>query len=586
MRENRTSRLSERNPRTRWLILDGAWNEGAFKRHIRNRQIVTQVWYAAYPNLSAIKIAENARLRAGLSARRGEGPTKDWLRLLRRDWTRPPAEPVRLEREDMQGLLVRGHSHHEAACFFLLTFAGRAAGRAAAKGWLGELLADRDVMMDGSPERCPLYAHVAFTPRGLERLGCPASLLAGFSDEFRFGMTTEHRRRLLGDDGASAPELWDWGGPGAEPDAALLLYARTERELASLSDRQRKRFARYGIREKLLETTWFVNKKEHFGFHDGITTPIIDGLGRQADPGLRIKPGEFILGYRNEYGRYTASPLVHRALDPAGCLKLDIHGSGAADFGRNGAYLVFRQLRQDVHGFWACIDQASHARGGAARRERLAAKMVGRWPSGAPLALAPDEDDPALADADDFRFHDDPHGHRCPIGAHIRRTTPATPSALGPGARRRSPGAGGTGSAASGRLRAAACGVDRPRGRSGQGGRRPGAGPPFHLPCRQHRPPVRVRSGKLGNNPQFETLHDDVDPLIGRRGRFAAGNGRMSRPRTSPFPAIPCARESAACPTLRPCAAARISSCRACPGSVTSPTAPDRRSQAPCSPGG
>ena len=53
-------------PRTNWLILDGAWNEGAFKHYIRNHQMVTQVWYSAYPNLSAIKIAENARLRAGL----------------------------------------------------------------------------------------------------------------------------------------------------------------------------------------------------------------------------------------------------------------------------------------------------------------------------------------------------------------------------------------------------------------------------------------------------------------------------------------------------------------------------------------
>ena len=312
-------------------------------------------------------------------------------------------------------------------------------------------------MMDGSPERCPLYAHVAFTPRGLERLGCPASLLAGFSDEFRFGMTTEHRRRLLGDDGASAPELWDWGGPGAEPDAALLLYARTERELASLSDRQRKRFAHYGIREKLLETTWFANKKEHFGFHDGITTPIIEGLGRQADPGQCIKPGEFILGYQNEYGRYTASPLVHRALDPAGCLKLDIHGSGAADFGRNGAYLVFRQLRQDVHGFWSCIDQASRTRGGAARRQRLAAKMVGRWPSGAPLALAPDRTT-ALADATTSGFTTTPTA----TAARSERTSgPWTPRLPRPsaGSRRRSPVTGGTG----------CCGAGAPMGRGARG---------------------------------------------------------------------------------------------------------------------
>ncbi|MGI5466740.1 Dyp-type peroxidase [Streptomyces sp. CA-132043] len=61
--------------------------------------------------------------------------------------------------------------------------------------------------------------------------------------------------------------------------------------------------------------------------------------------------------------------------------------------------------------------------------ELLAAKMVGRWRSGAPLALAPSQDDPALAaDAarnNDFTYREqDPGGRRCPVGAHIRRMNP------------------------------------------------------------------------------------------------------------------------------------------------------------------
>jgi deferrochelatase/peroxidase EfeB len=51
--------------------------------------------------------------------------------------------------------------------------------------------------------------------------------------------------------------------------------------------------------------------------------------------------------------------------------------------------------------------------------------MVGRWPSGAPLALAPDADDPKLATANDFAYHaDDERGARCPVGSHIRRSNP------------------------------------------------------------------------------------------------------------------------------------------------------------------
>ena len=54
----------------------------------------------------------------------------------------------------------------------------------------------------------------------------------------------------------------------------------------------------------------------------------------------------------------------------------------------------------------------------------LAAKMVGRWPSGAPLLLAPDADRPDLR-TDDFLYASvDPDGLACPFGSHIRRTNP------------------------------------------------------------------------------------------------------------------------------------------------------------------
>jgi hypothetical protein len=69
-------------PRTRWAFFGGAKDEGAFKRHIRNRQITTQVWYAAYPNISAMNIVANARIRAGLFGRQSDTGTQAWLSLL------------------------------------------------------------------------------------------------------------------------------------------------------------------------------------------------------------------------------------------------------------------------------------------------------------------------------------------------------------------------------------------------------------------------------------------------------------------------------------------------------------------------
>jgi Dyp-type peroxidase family len=510
-------------PRTRWLILDGAWNERTFKRHNRNKQIPTQVWYAAYPNLSAVNIGENARLRAGLFAPQNDKQTTDWLRLLRRDWGRPRAKPIVLEREDMQGLLVRGHKDHKAACYFLLTFANGEDGSAAAKRWMRALLADPEVMMQGSHDRHDCYAHLAFTHEGLRRLGCADSLLDGFSNEFRFGMPTEHRSRLLGDTGASSPECWQWGRVGQPLNAMLLLYARDKDGLATVRRRYERNFEQHGIGAELLSTTWFENKKEHFGFHDGITTPIIEGLGREAEPGLCIKPGEFILGYQNEYHRYSASPLVHRALDPEGHLKLDVEGSGAADFGRNGSYLVFRQLLQDVYGFWSFMDQAARDLDGTSqRREWLAAKMVGRWPSGAPLVLAPDRDDQGLADADGFMFHNnDREGRGCPIGAHIRRTNPRDSIEPQPG--------GPESLSLSNRHRLLRRGrtygdplVDSMDPEAiltkGDDGKERG----LHFICLNaniSRQFEFVQSSWC-NNPQFRALHDEVDPLIGERGRF------------------------------------------------------------------
>jgi hypothetical protein len=69
-------------PRTRWLVRDGAHNESGFKAFIRGHQIPNQVWYSAYPNLSAVTIDQNARLRAGLSGEPSAEEVEEWLRLL------------------------------------------------------------------------------------------------------------------------------------------------------------------------------------------------------------------------------------------------------------------------------------------------------------------------------------------------------------------------------------------------------------------------------------------------------------------------------------------------------------------------
>jgi Dyp-type peroxidase family len=110
------------------------------------------------------------------------------------------------------------------------------------------------------------------------------------------------------------------------------------------------------------------------------------------------------------------------------------------DFGRNGTYLVFRQLQQHVAEFWRFLDEATRRPEGASdpeARARLGAKFVGRWMSGAPLVKYPSSDPHAgtstFSQENDFAYYEtDAHGFACPVGSHIRRSNPR--DALGPDA--------------------------------------------------------------------------------------------------------------------------------------------------------
>jgi deferrochelatase/peroxidase EfeB len=202
-------------------------------------------------------------------------------------------------------------------------------------------------------------------------------------------MTTAHRQRLLGDVGPADPRGWFWGGPDTAPvHLLLLLYAATAQILAERRD------ALLAVAAGALDVVADLPTDElgdtgAFGFRDGLSQPRLAGLPR--DPGGRTVPtGEFVLGYPNAYGQLGPRPLLDPVTDPQRLLPRDPGGSGAADLGKDGSYLVVRQLRQDVDGFEAFLRERAGADQGA--RERLAAKMVGRWRSGAPLVLAPDAD--------------------------------------------------------------------------------------------------------------------------------------------------------------------------------------------------
>ncbi|MEU8843311.1 Dyp-type peroxidase [Streptomyces roseus] len=327
-----------------------------------------------------------------------------------------------LELDDIQGLVARGYSALKSACFLLLTVEDPTAARPA----LGRLAL---LATNGSAESPESALNLAFTSGGLRRLGLDTGELDGFSKEFASGMADPHRSRLLGDVGENAPSRWRWGGPDCPPaDVLVLLYARDDGLLGRLEAHVRQDALGDGLTEAARLGTSSLTDREPFGFRDGISQPLVEGLSKVAVGDDAVKAGEFVLGYTNEYGLLTDRPLLPAWYDATGLLPRAPDGGGAADFGRNGSYLVFRQLRQDVAGFHRYLEEVTRRPDGAAdpeAREVLAARMVGRWPSGAPLVHAPLRDDPSLGSDNDFGyFATDPHGLSCPLGAHIRRANP------------------------------------------------------------------------------------------------------------------------------------------------------------------
>lgn len=336
------------------------------------------------------------------------------------------------QRADIQGFVTSGYGHLRAAAYAFV----RLHDVSGAREWIRTLepaiATSRPwpAAADGRKDRPASAVNLAFTAQGLEACGLPRRVVCTFPPEFQEGIDAPHRSRILGDTDDSAPDRWEIGGPERNVHALVLIHAENETVLERICREQRARVEQTGGAVTELPEGWQrgyrpEHDREHFGFHDGISQPSIAGLAERGVP-----TGEFILGYENHYGVVPPTPVVPGDLDPAGVLPaLDnpYHAATLRDFGRHGSFVVYRKLRQHVGAFWTFMRQEA-ARAGrsgdAAYMIWLASKCVGRWPSGAPLVMAPDRDDRALASGDDFLYASDPDGIACPLGAHVRRTNP------------------------------------------------------------------------------------------------------------------------------------------------------------------
>ncbi len=315
-----------------------------------------------------------------------------------------------LELDDIQHFLM-ARPHAMVARYEFLSFKDPAAGRA----WLAGIIEKVGVAgaVRAASETESRWVTVAFTFNGLRALGLDEASLATFPDEFRQGMVA--RAEVLGDTGANHPGNWIDQTASPQLHAIVILFARDIAERERCKQEHEQFVTQCGGVEVLSSLDLAAippldYAHDHFGYRDRLSLPAIEGLaGDEPTPGSghALKPGEFFLGYPDENGPPNELP------------KPEI-------LSRNGSFVAYRRLEEHVGAFRDFLRQHGET---PEEQELIAAKLMGRWRSGAPLVLAPEKDDPALG-ADRQRNNNfdygkmDPHGYAAPLGSHIRRMNP------------------------------------------------------------------------------------------------------------------------------------------------------------------
>jgi deferrochelatase/peroxidase EfeB len=297
---------------------------------------------------------------------------------------------------------------------------------AAARAFLREL-APRITMAGVDPNTKPdPLLNVGITHNGLSALGIDPALLAKFDAVFKLGPHAVNM--ALGDVAGSRsdPASW-WERQFATEDVHCVvhLYAQSDDAAVDAMQAVRDLSGAKGVTELIprqdgtvLQGRWFVLRKLHFGYLDGISQPDIYWDDDAPHSPEQMDFRRFLLGYSTD--KCPSAP----ATGPA------------ANFARNSTYGLFRWIYQDVAAFNLFLSTEGprlfpHL-SDADAEELLAAKMMGRWRDGTPLVLSPEHPDPQLARSNDFGYlAEDPDGLRCPFSAHIRivnpRDTPLDP---------------------------------------------------------------------------------------------------------------------------------------------------------------
>ena len=355
---------------------------------------------------------------------------------------------------DIQGNVVRAYGRFgfPIARYLLLNISDGPGGR----NWLMSIIPSVTNSATWSTEpngvtRPKVTLNIAINHAGLAALELPLESLNSFSTEFSMGM--KKRKDITGDVGPSSPEHWDpvWHSDLKDKAVHVLLtlnavtrefleaqYKSVCNQIAASAGAVTLLDGHKGPSDSLLPyqeahiifENGLPTPKEHFGYTDGIGDPYFEGIqdartrvegrGKQMSDGTwqPLATGEFLHGHLDEAREYppAAAPIL---------------------LSRNGTYLVYRKLHQNVASFDALLKSEGAAYPGGA--ELMAAKFVGRWRNnGAPLVNAPDAESKKRWDAEyakatpdqrdamlsDFTYDEDMSGARCPMSGHMRRVNP------------------------------------------------------------------------------------------------------------------------------------------------------------------
>lgn len=328
-----------------------------------------------------------------------------------------------LDMKDIQGLIYQSYRYPKAR-YLLFEITNSIAGQKLLQ-FIVPMTTHAEVTLDPKPN---FLLNIGISFKGLLALGVNTDLMERFPSEFK----EDPDPNTMGDVGPSAPELW-WNKRFQTSQVHLIihLYGLNIQTLDEITAQIRANAA--GLRELFPTLTGgpieggaisTIPGEIHFGYRDGFSQPDVRWSDDPKAPGT-VDYRHFILGYPtndipSQPKAYASAPASIRA----------------AEFAKNGCYLVFRWLYQDVARFNRFLategPQAFPELTQQNAEELLAAKLVGRWRDGTPLITSPTSPNSVSVDDNSFGYTGDSYGLYCPVSAHIRVNNPRDQELDGP----------------------------------------------------------------------------------------------------------------------------------------------------------